>query len=424
MLLRACMPPESTPPQSSLMPDSPSPNGRAAIDMRQRQAEQMMTSSMLRNWEPLPSQQKDTRNLSSWAVTIAIAVMFVGIILDNYWIGMSATLIAILVSLRLIWPVIASQVNDLLPEQRAQILGFLALFVATLGLFKFIGVYRSISNWLRRTTWDEFGSWAEWVGALGQIMIAVLAVYIAWRQYVISRDLTIQQNIITQQQTIDAYFQGISDLALDDEGMLEDWPQERAFAEGRTAAILASVDAAGKAKVLRFLSQSNLLTPLKRDYHLGRPILDGNGGYQEDRENGVCVIELGVMLANTNLSGTDLRWTDLSDAYFIRTNLSYCDLAKANLARTVLYEANLSYTDVKGTRFFYGVLETASPRSRNEPPNYRTGQYTGAVVERIDFTGVKNLSEEQRHYCCAWCGEASRATIPGGCAGIPNLLGR
>uniref|UniRef100_A0ACD5H172 Uncharacterized protein n=1 Tax=Desertifilum tharense IPPAS B-1220 TaxID=1781255 RepID=A0ACD5H172_9CYAN len=42
MLLRACMPPESTPPQSSLMPDSPSPNGRAAIDMRQRQAEQMM----------------------------------------------------------------------------------------------------------------------------------------------------------------------------------------------------------------------------------------------------------------------------------------------------------------------------------------------------------------------------------------------
>ena len=121
--------------------------------------------------------------------------------------------------------------------------------------------------------YDEFGSWAEWVGALGQISIAILAVYVAWTQYVISKELTIQQNRITQQQTIDAYFQGISDLALDDEGLLEDWPQERAIAEGRTAAILSSVDGGGKAKILRFLSQAKLLSPIKRDRFLGRPIL-------------------------------------------------------------------------------------------------------------------------------------------------------
>lgn len=420
------MPSEPNSPQASFMPETPSPNGRSGIEaVRQRQAEQQMTPLYsLKQREILPSQQKSINASASWIAIIAIAVMFIGIIADSYWIGMAGVLVAIIISLRLIWPVLQNQVNELLPEQRAQLLGFVALFVAVLGLLKFIGVYRRIGNWLKTTTWDEFGSWAEWVGALGQIMIAVLAVYIAWRQYVISRDLTIQQNIITQQQTIDAYFQGISDLALDDEGMLEDWPQERAFAEGRTAAILASVDAAGKAKVLRFLSQSNLLTPLKRDYHLGRPILDGNGGYQEDRENGVCVIDLGVMLAGANLANTDLRWTDLSDAYFIRTNLVDCDLAKANLARTVLYEANLSRADMKGTRLFYGSLETASPRSRSEAPNYITGSHTGAVIERADFTGVRNLSEEQRYYCCAWCGEVARATIPGGCAGVPNLLGR
>jgi len=47
---------------------------------------------------------------------------------------------------------------------------------------------------------------------------------------------------------------------LDEEGLLEDWPQERAIAEGRTAAILSSVDGGGKAKI-RFLTSSKLLTP-------------------------------------------------------------------------------------------------------------------------------------------------------------------
>jgi uncharacterized protein YjbI with pentapeptide repeats len=291
-------------------------------------------------------------------------------------------------------------------------------------LFKYLGVYGVISNWLTQFKYDEFGSWAEWVGALGQISIAILAVYVAWAQYVISRDLTIQQNTITQQQTIDSYFQGISDLALNDEGFLEDWPQERAFAEGRTAAILSGVDAAGKAKVLRFLSQSRLLTPLKRDYHLGRPILDGSGGYEEDRMYGLRVIDLGPMLVRAHLVGQDLRWTDLSEAYMMRANLSFCDLAKANLSRTILQDANLTGADLRGTHLFYGSAQTASPRSRNQPPNYVTGEYTGAVVERANFTQVRQLSEEQRYYLCAWGGEKTRGTIPGGCEDIPNKLGR
>lgn len=97
-------------------------------------------------------------------------------------------------------------------------------------------------DWIRGrfqgTNWDAVGALAEGFGALGQILVALLAAYVAWRQYVISRDLTTQQNRITQQQTIDSYFQGIADLILDDEGLLEDWPPERAIAEGRTAAIL------------------------------------------------------------------------------------------------------------------------------------------------------------------------------------------
>lgn len=358
-------------------------------------------------------------------VLVASGVMALGWYFDFPFLLFAGSLVTLLVSLRIIFPAIQRWlVKFLTPAERAIALGTLGTIAAIAGFARFFGVFRSIRNWLQTNNWDEFGSWADWFGAFGQIAIAVLAVYVAWQQYVISKDLTMRQNAITQQQTIDAYFQGISELALSDEGLLEDWPQERAFAEGRTAAILSSVDGAGKAKIIRFLSQSKLLTPLRRDGLLGRAILDGAGGYAEDRENGLRVIDLGVMLARADLSKTDLRWTDLSEAYLIGANFSHCDLVKANLARTVLYDANLRGADLKGTRFFYGNVETASPRSLTTPPNYQTGAHTGAVIEKADFTGVQRLSEEQRCYLCYWGDKQTRATIPGGCAGIPNKLGR
>lgn len=198
---------------------------------------------------------------------------------------------------------------------------------------------------------------------------------------------------------------------------------ERAIAEGRTAAILSSVDAQGKAKVIRFLSRSGLLTPLKRDRRLGRAIMDGAGGYAEDREQGLRVIDLGVMLAGTNLADTDLRWTDLSDLNLIRINLRNADLVKANLARTILTEAVLAGADLMQVRLFYGSAKTATPRTRKDIPDFTTGAFTGAVIEDADLTNVKRLSDDQRYYCCAWGGSKTRATVPGGCEGIPNLLG-
>ncbi|MDJ0575242.1 MAG: pentapeptide repeat-containing protein [Xenococcaceae cyanobacterium MO_234.B1] len=365
-------------------------------------------------------------NLSqSQLIIIALALMGTGLWFDLSWLGFTGAVASLLFSMGIVLNSMRGWIAKFLtPQERKNILGFIAFIVAIAGLFKYLGFYSAISNWLTQFKYDEFGSWADWVGALGQISIAILAVYVAWAQYVISKDLTIQQNRITQQQTIDAYFQGISELTINDQGLLEDWPQERAIAEGRTAAILSSVDAAGKAKVIRFLSQSRLLTPLKRDNRLGRPMLDGSGGYAEERLYGTRVVSLGVMLAGADLSCQDLRWTDLSDANMVRANLSRSDLVKANLSRTILYEANLAGADFKGTQLHYGSPETASPRSRTAIPNYETGEYTGVVVERANFTGVKRLSGEQRYYLCAWCGEKSRNTIPGGCEGIPNKLGR
>ncbi|MFE4106994.1 pentapeptide repeat-containing protein [Almyronema epifaneia] len=357
-------------------------------------------------------------------VLVAVVILLAGLILDDFWLTLAGSLVTTTISFRLVWPSISAFLTEISSQQQALLIALPSSLLGLVGLMQISGFNARILAWGRGIRWDVVGAIGDFFGAFGQIFIAVLAVYVAWRQYVISRDLTVQQNRITQQQTIDAYFQGISDLVLDDEGLLEDWPQERAIAEARTAAILSSIDAFGKAKIIRFLSRSRLLTPLKRDTRLGRPILDGTGGYAEDRQCGTRVIDLGVMLAASDLSGSDLRWSDLSDANLVRANLQKGDLVRANLARSILYEANLAGADLMGARFFYGSLETASPRSRTEPPNYLTGAQTGAVVEGANFTGVQRMSETQRHYCCAWCGSRSRPTIPGGCEDVPNLLGR
>jgi uncharacterized protein YjbI with pentapeptide repeats len=358
-------------------------------------------------------------------ITIAVGLMVAGLGFNAFWLGFAGATVALLVSLRVLWVSSADVIAELLsPQQRTLTIGIVGLIAAAIGF-----VY--LTNWddrLRGLTsqlnWEAVAAVGEVIGAVGQILIALLAVYVAWRQYMISKNLTIQQNLITQQQTIDTYFQGISDLVLDEEGLLEDWPQERAIAEGRTAAILSSIDAGGKAKVLRFLSRSRLLTPLERDRRLGRPILDGLGSYAEDREAGVRVIDLGVMLASADLEGTDLRWVDLSDINLIRANLRRCELVRVNLSRTILCGADLSGANLRGARLFYGSTETATPRSLTDLPNYKTGEFTGAVVEGADLTEVQQLSAEQRYYCCAWGGSATRATIPGGCEGIPNRLNR
>ncbi len=271
--------------------------------------------------------------------------------------------------------------------------------------------------WFNSLRWDA-------LGALGQILIAILAVWVAWRQNEISEKLTGQQNSITQQQTIDAYFQGISDLILDAQGQMEDWPLERAIAQARTSALLGSSDADGRAKIIRFLSSANLLAPLKRDGLLGRAILDGSGGYVVDLERGVRVINLGLMLSSKDISKSDLRYVDLTGANFIKTNFSGCNLTGANFSGAILCRANFRDTDLSKVNFFYGDIATASPRDRNHLPNFETGEYTGAVVEEADFSHAQDLSEENRQYLCAWGGNKTRRTIAGGCQGVPNRLGR
>jgi uncharacterized protein YjbI with pentapeptide repeats len=365
-----------------------------------------------------------------WLNLLGIIAIGCGVLLKHIGLVVAGCSISLVISTPVIYRSICNKLpQSISPRQRLWLVSSIAIFAAVVVILKISGFFSYLGNLPPRTDWDIIGILGLWSGAIGQMIIATIAAYVSWRQYIVSRDLTIEQNrlnrlqnSLTQQQTIDNYFQGISSLVLDDNGFLEDWPQERAFAIGRTAALLGSVNAIGKARVLRFLSRSKLLTPLQRDLRLGRVVLNGNGGYDEDRIAGMRVINLGVMLAGTDISQTDLRWTDLSDASLIRSDFSDCNLSNANLARSILYQAKLNKAEIKGTRFFYGEIKTASPRAPDRSPNYITGEFSGAVVEDADFSNILQMSESQREYLCAWCGNKSRATIPGGCQGIRNRL--
>ena len=432
-------PPDSAQPQPSFPPQMPSNGADVSADNLAQPAPQTNGDQPV-NPTVAPSQRFDldpsdpanaeamlvdpTVTSASAITIVAIAVIGMGLITGSFWLTLAGSLVATLVSLRLMWPFFQEVLGELSPRQQSLLIAIPGALVGAIGLMNITGINRAILTWGLTLRWDILGALGDFMGAIGQIFIAFLALFVAWRQYVISRDLTKQQNLITQQQTIDAFFQGISELVLDDEGLLEDWPQERIIAEARTAAILSSVDAGGKAKVVRFLSRSKLLTPLRRDSRLGRPILDGRGGYEADLANGTRVIDLGAMLAATDLSGTDLRWADLSEANLIRADLRRADLVRTNFARAILYQANLSGADLMGAKLFYGSVETATPRTRTGTPDYATGANTGAVVEGANFSGVYRLSAEQRRYICAWGGEGTRATVPGGCEDVPNRLGR
>ncbi|HEY9658078.1 MAG TPA: pentapeptide repeat-containing protein, partial [Allocoleopsis sp.] len=343
---------------------------------------------------------------------------------NSYGLGMTGSIGALLLSLVAIWVAVRPVLGAVNPQYRRFMIGLLGIMAACLGLLHLsrAGIYSLV--WTMAPNWERISILGVILGGVGQILIAMLALYVAWKEYLTTQRLTSQQNTITRQQTIDAYCQGIAQLMLDSDGQLRDSPMERAIATGRTAAILTSVDPPSKAKVLQFLHRSKLLTPLKRENRVGRAILDGYGSYAEDRDYGIRVIDLDVMLTSANLSAIDVSSIDLSEINMIHANLSYSNLEQTNLSRTILCDASLRGANLRDTCLYYGPVTSASPRTRRDIPDYTTGAYTGAVIEGVDLKAVRNLSEEQRYYCCAWGGSKTRKTVPGGCQGIPNLLGR
>ncbi len=355
---------------------------------------------------------------------LTLLVLQAALLLGLAWLALPAALLTVALALRQLlppfWQLLVRHLED---PPTVRLVAGLSLALALLSIPLALGWLDPLLAIYRNGDWAAIGAFGEGViGAVGQILVALVALMIAWRQVMVDQRLTTQQNRITQAQTIDSFIHGISELISDEEGLLEDWPLERMLAEGRLAAVLSSIDGDGKARILRFLSHARLLTPLRRDQRLGRAILDGEGSYEEDRPRGVPVIRLQSMLRGADLAGTDLRAIDFNGADLSGADLSGADLAEANLAAVNLAGANLQGACLQATRFFYGEALAASPHQPQQPPDHLSGAGTGALVENVNLSGVRQLDPDNRAYLAAWCGVRSRQTLPGGVKGLPNRL--
>jgi hypothetical protein len=366
------------------------------------------------------------RHGSGLQLLLALLLLLAGLLLGVAWLAVPAALLTLALALRQLLPPLWRLLGRHLEEPiSVRLLAGLALALALAAIPLALGWLDPLLAIYRNGDWEAIGAFGEGViGAIGQILVALVALMIAWRQVMVDQRLTTQQNRITQAQTIDSFIHGISELISDEEGLLEDWPLERMLAEGRLAAVLSSIDGDGKARILRFLSHARLLTPLRRDQRLGRAILDGEGSYEEDRHRGVPVIRLQAMLRGADLAGTDLRGIDFNGADLSGADFSGADLGEANLAATNLGGANLQGASLASTRFFYGDALVATPWRAQESPDPDTGVGTGALVENVNLTGVRQLDPGNRAYLAAWSGHRSRQTLPGGCKGLPNRLER
>jgi len=355
---------------------------------------------------------------------LAALLTLVGLALGFTPLVLAASLVLLALSLLQLLPPLWRLLSARLEEGPAlRVLAGFGLLVALLSLPWALGWWEPYLGFYRERNWEAIGALGEGVvGAFGQILVALVALAIAWRQVLLDQRLTSQQNRITQAQTIDSFIQGISELISDPEGMLEDWPLERMLAEGRLAAVFGSIDKDGRSRILRFLSHARLLTPLRRDSRLGRAILDGNGSYEEDRLAGVPVIRLQRILRGVDLSGTDLRGVDFNGADLSGADLSGSDLGGANLAGCNLAGANLEGAVLEDTLFFLGRCQSASPTEPGVRLDPVGGAGSGAVVENANFSGVQCLDPASHHYLASWSGARSRATLPGGSKGIANQL--
>jgi uncharacterized protein YjbI with pentapeptide repeats len=366
------------------------------------------------------------RHTAALQMLLSLLLLLSGLVLRQPWLAVVAAFVtAVLALLQLLpplWQALAGRLED---PPTVRLLAGIAFALALLGAPLALGWLDPLLAIYRNGDWTAIGAFGEGViGAMGQILVALVALMIAWRQVMVDQRLTTQQNRITQAQTIDSFIHGISELISDEEGLLEDWPLERMLAEGRLAAVLSSIDGDGKARILRFLSHARLLTPLRRDQRLGRAILDGEGSYEEDRFRGVPVIRLQGMLKGAGMDGTDLRGIDFNGADLSGADLSGADLSEANLAGANLGGANLEGARLQDTRLFYGEPLTASPRNLHEPADPSGGSGTGAIVENANLTAIRHLDPDNRRYLAAWSGLRSRQTLPGGCKGLPNRLER
>ena len=123
----------------------------------------------------IKSQKTGGQQPIGWLILLALSLMLIGMLLGNFWLGFAGSIVALLLSAQVIWSAVRDAFQELLsPAQRLLTLSVGGLVLAAIGLLKITGANRRIGVWYVSLNWDAIGATGEVIGAVGQILIAVL----------------------------------------------------------------------------------------------------------------------------------------------------------------------------------------------------------------------------------------------------------
>ena len=84
-------------------------------------------------------------------VLIAIALVILGLAINNFWIGISGAIVALVVSLRMLWLGLEPVLDEMLPpKQRAILVAIIGTILSLISLLKFSGINQNIGKWLNQ----------------------------------------------------------------------------------------------------------------------------------------------------------------------------------------------------------------------------------------------------------------------------------
>lgn len=154
-----------------------------------------------------------------------------------------------------------------------------------------------------------------------------------------------------REAALQGYLDRMAELLLAEKGLRNSQPEDeiRSVGRARTLAVLRRLDGARKGNVLRFLSESGLIsknTPFVRLDEADLTGADLTGAILDETH-----------LGGTYLKGADLRGADLADA-----DLFGADLSGADLSDTNLMGASLEIAKLKEARFLGADLMGANLR--------------------------------------------------------------
>ena len=103
-----------------------------------------------------------------------------GTIINNFFLGIIGIIATLLLSLIILLPWLKNVAAEWPSTYECMLIfGLIWVVISTIRLLKSTDIGELLIIWGRKVNWEASGTIAEWFGAFGQILIAMIAVYIA-----------------------------------------------------------------------------------------------------------------------------------------------------------------------------------------------------------------------------------------------------